>query len=500
MTDHLNATELIELVLDSGSFSSWDANFSDPPGASPQYLAELRGARNKSGVDEAILTGEGLINGRRVAIVVGEFGFLAGTIGVSAAGRIMDAFERATNERLPLLAAPASGGTRMQEGTVAFVQMLGITATVVAHKSSGLPYLVYLRHPTTGGVFASWGSLGHVTVAEPGALIGFLGPRVYKALSGEPFPEGVQTSENLYAHGLVDAVVAPGRLADLTSRALTILSPDRNSIRPVVDIGNEPIAEQTAWESILLTRANNRPGIRSLLRFGANNVLPLNGTGEGENQPTLLLALARFGSAPCIVLAQDRVNADRPLGPAGLREARRCIKLASELNIPLVTVIDTPGATLSKESEEGGLAGEIARSLADQISLHAPTLCVILGQGGGGGALAILPADRVIAAQHGWLSPLPPEGASEIVHRTPEFAPQMAMEQGVSSKDLLAAGIVDRVVAELPDAASEPEDFAKRLAQVLEYELIGLIEADPVERLANRMARYRKLGRSNESN
>jgi acetyl-CoA carboxylase alpha subunit len=171
------------------------------------------------------------------------------------------------------------------------------------------------------------------------------------------------------------------------------------------------------------------------------------------------------------------------------------MKLASELKIPLVTVIDTPGAALSKESEEGGLAGEIARSLADQISLDAPTLCVLLGQGGGGGALAILPADRVIAAEHGWLSPLPPEGASVIVYRTTEFAAQMAAEQGVRAKELLAAGIVDRIVAERPDAASEPEEFAKRLAQLLEYELIALIETDPAERLAKRLARYRNLGR-----
>jgi len=495
MAERLNATELIELVLDPGSFISWDHDCTDPLNASPEYLAELRAARAKSGVDEAILTGEGLIKGRRVAFVIGEFGFLAGSIGVSAAIRIIDALERATRERLPLLAAPVSGGTRMQEGTVAFLQMVGITAAVVAHKSAGLPYLVYLRHPTTGGVFASWGSLGHVTVAEPDALIGFLGPRVYEALYGEPFPKNVQTSENLFAHGLLDAVLAPERLAEITYRALTVLSPDHSTFRSVATVEKETLREHTAWESILLTRAPNRPGIRSLLRYGANNVLPLHGTGEGESQPTLLLALARFGSAPCILLAQDRVNSDRPLGPAGLREARRGMKLASELKIPLVTVIDTPGASLSKESEEGGLAGEIARSLADQISLDAPTLCLLLGQGGGGGALAILPADRVIAAEHAWLSPLPPEGASVIVHRTTEFAAQMASEQGVRAKDLLAAGIVDRIVAERPDAASEPEEFAKRIAQILEHELIALIEAEPAERMTKRLARYRNLGR-----
>ena len=123
-----------------------------------------------------------------MAVAVSEFGFLGGSIGVAAAERLTRAVERATAERLPLIAAPASGGTRMQEGTVAFLQMAKITAAVAAHQAAGLPYLVYLRHPTTGGVFASWASVGHLTLAEPGALIGFLGPRVYEALTGAPIP------------------------------------------------------------------------------------------------------------------------------------------------------------------------------------------------------------------------------------------------------------------------------------------------------------------------
>ena len=162
--------------------------------------------------------------------------------------------------------------------------------------------------------------------------------------------------------------------------------------------------------------------------------------------------------------------------------------------LPLVTVVDTPGAALSKEAEEGGLAGEIARCLAELVTLAAPTLCVLLGQGTGGGALALLPTDRVLCAEHAWLSPLPPEGASAIIHRTVEKAPEMAAAQGVRSRDLLAAGIVDRIVAERPDAADEPEAFLRRLARVIEYELVGLLERSPDERRGARADRYRRLG------
>jgi acetyl-CoA carboxylase carboxyl transferase subunit beta len=197
-----------------------------------------------------------------------------------------------------------------------------------------------------------------------------------------------------------------------------------------------------------------------------------------------------------VFLGQDRrgQTADRPMGPGALREARRGIRLAADLGLPLLTVIDTPGAALSVEAEEGGLAGEIARCLADLVTVQAPTLTLLLGQGTGGGALALLPADRVIAAQHGWLSPLPPEGASAIVHRTTEHAAEMARVQGVRSLDLRAAGIVDRIVPEQPDAADEPEAFCRRLGEVLRHELVELLHRDRHRLPADRMARYRRLG------
>jgi len=495
----VQAAALVARVLDPGSWVSWDRP-PDPvaePGS--PYARELAAARERSGCDEAVITGEGRLRGRRVAFVVSEFAFLAGSIGVATADRIVAAVERATRERLPLLAAPSSGGTRMQEGTVAFVQMARIAAAVMAHRAAGLPYLVYLRHPTTGGVLASWGSLGHVTAAEPGALIGFLGPRVHRALRGEPFPDGVQVAENLAAKGLVDAVVGIDELADTTSRALNVLcgAPEPRTPPPAPESPaayfEEP-PDLPAWESITRSRRPDRPGVRDLLRHGASDVTPLSGTGEGEADPGLLLALARFGAAPCVVVGQDRLSqrSGHPLGPAGLRVARRGMRLAAELGLPLLTVVDTPGAVLSAEAEERGLAGEIARCLAELITLAAPTLCLLLGEGSGGAALALTPADRVLCARHAWLSPLPPEGASAIVHRTTARAAEMAAAQGVRSADLLRDGVVDAVIAERPDAADEPGAFCTRLAAVLEHELANLPAADH----AARAARHRRLGRT----
>ena len=456
------ARELIDLVLDSGSFASWDQQV-DRSGHTADYRAVLEAAEARSGVDESVLTGRARVHGRAVAVVVNEFAFLGGSIGRAAADRIVAAVRRATAEGLPLLAATASGGTRMQEGTPAFVKMADITRALVAHRAAGLPYLVWLRHPTTGGVFASWGSLAHLTIAEPGAVIGFLGPRVVEALRGEPLPPGVQTAEHLAEHGIIDAVVGAADLAALVDRTLSILvdPPEPRSL----PARRGPLgAPASAWESITRTRGARRAGARDLLRYGATGTVRLAGTDEGELDNSLLIALTRLDGQPCVYVGQDRTRQtpETPMGPGALREARRAMRLAEELRLPLVTVIDTPGAELSARAEEGAIAGEMARCTATLVAMTVPTVSVLLGQGTGGGALALLPAQQVVAAEHAWLSPLPPEGASFLVHRDLHHAAEVAAAQRVRAVDLLADGIVHHVVPEVD--GEPPRDLAIAVA------------------------------------
>ena len=485
----ITTDQLRDAVLDHGSFVSWDREPLAVP-VNESYAQELAAARAATSLDESVLTGEGRIYGRRVAVVVCEFSFLAGSIGVAAAERITAAVQRATAERLPLLASPSSGGTRMQEGTVAFLQMVKIAAAVRLHKQAHLPYLVYLRNPTTGGVFASWGSLGHVTVAEPGALIGFLGPRVYELLYGEPFPAGIQTAENLQRHGVIDGVVALDGLRRMMDRALTVIADAPEP--PPAPQPAEPIPDVPAWDSVVASRRPDRPGVGQLLRYGTTDRVLLSGTGQGE-AATTLLALARFTGQPVVVLGQQRVTGGL-VGPASLREARRGMALAAELRLPLVLVIDTAGPALSAEAEQGGLAGQIAQCLAELVTLDTPTVSVLLGQGSGGPALAMVPADRVLAALHGWLGPLPPEGASAIVFRDTAHAPELAAAQGIRSADLLRSGIVDVIVPEHPDAADEPVEFSRRLSRAIAAEVHALRGMPDAERLAARLQRYRRIG------
>jgi acetyl-CoA carboxylase alpha subunit len=238
----------------------------------------------------------------------------------------------------------------------------------------------------------------------------------------------------------------------------------------------------TAWASVLRTRQAGYPGARDLIRAAATDVVALHETG-------LILAVARIGGYPCVLAAHDRHGP--PPGPAALRVAQRAIRLADGLRLPLVTVIDTPGAELSAQAEQDGLAGEIAHCLAALLAVGVPTMSVLLGQGTGGAALALLPADRTIAAEHAWLAPLALEGASAIVYRDTSHAAELAARQGIGAADLAAHGIVDEVIPETP---GDPTGLCAGLGTALHHALAALTaEAEPA-RAESRARRIRGLG------
>lgn len=490
-----SAHDLITEVLDPGSYISWDT----PPeygDISDDYRATLERAREKSGVDESVITGEGTIDGRRVATILSEFSFLGGSIGAATARRIIDGIHRATAQQLPLLISPSSGGTRMQEGTPAFALMVSITTAVYRHKDQHLPFLVYLRNPTTGGVMASWGSAGHFTFAEPDALLGFLGPRVVELTTGTPMPEGVQTGENLARCGVIDGVVSPKDLRASVKKINEVLLSTVPSQQPALP-EVQPHEPESVWDAIQRTRRTDRPGVQDIVAKLRAKLIYLSGSGDGRRSPAVTVALAQLDGRPVVLIGQDRHQqpplGEHPLGTEALRMARRGIALAHQLQLPLVSIIDTPGAELSQYAEEHGMAGSIARTLGELVDLDVPTVSIILGQGCGGGALAMLPSDRVLAASNSWLSPLPPEGASAIIYRDTEHAPQMMEEQDVSASALLKAGIVDAIIPEIGDAADEPEAFIDRVLATVSHTLWELDHNPQRVGREERFRHYEKL-------
>jgi acetyl-CoA carboxylase carboxyl transferase subunit beta len=507
-------------VIDAGSLVEWDAEVvSDDPlqftDVRP-YRERLADAQAATGRGESVLTGRATVAGHPVAVVAGEFGFLGGSIGVATGERIARAFERALEQRLPLVALPASGGSRMQEGTLALVQMAKLASAATRLRAAGLPYVVCLTDPTTGGVLASWGSLGTVTFALPGALLGFAGPRVVELLTGSPLSEDVQRAETLLAHGHLDAVVDPATLrtrvaAVLAVTASTAQSEPRSAAVAPQGAQSAPGAASTApaaaqdaprpardaWPALGHARDLRRPGADALLASLASDVTALRGdrTGRADDHGCLA-ALARLRGRPAMVVAQRRGADGRPpaLGPAGYRKARRAMALAAELRLPLVTIVDTPGAELSEAAERGGLAAEIAGCLAAMGELPVPTVALLIGEGGSGGALALLHADRIICAENASLGVIAPEGASAILHRDLAHAPELAATQGGASWQLLEEGIADVVVPEPRPAHEQPDRFVASVGDALGDALAALAAEPPAQRLAARAARWRRLG------
>lgn len=525
-----SARERVALVADDDSFEEWDAEIaSDDPlsfSDTKPYRERLAEAQAATGLSEAVLTGRAAVAGRLCVVVAGEFGFLGGSIGVATAERVARAFERALAERLPLVALPASGGSRMQEGTLAVVGMAKLAAAAGRLRAASLPYVVCLTNPTMGGVLASWGSLGTVTFALPGATAGFAGPRVVELLTGRALSPRVQRTETLAAHGLIDEVVPPSQLRSCVARVLAVTAGSEGEGTPALARPGPPTApgraadadpapldphppppaptglagtehSRDAWASVQHVRDRRRPGAGAVLDATAADVTVLRGARDGHpDDPACFAALVHLAGFPAVVVAQRRRGDGAPavMNPSGYRKARRAMALAAELRLPLVTFVDTPGAELSEDAERGGLAHEIAGCLADMAALPVPTVAVLLGEGGSGGALALLTADRVLAAEHASLGVIAPEGASAILYRDVDHAAELAATQGGASWQLLAAGIADVLIPEPRPAHEQPDAFVAAVGAELSAALAAVAAAEPSARLAERRRRWRSIG------
>jgi acetyl-CoA carboxylase carboxyl transferase subunit beta len=452
----LSSHAAVQAIADVGTFFPWDAGSADIGPLSEGYSQELRAAGIAAGTNESVLAGFAAIGGIPTAILAWEFGFLGGSVGVGTAARIVSAVRRATQEELPLVALPRSGGTRMQEGAPAFVQMVAIAAALAEHRAAGLPYLVHLCGPTTGGVLATLGSAGDITTAEPGAMVGFLGPRAYTAITGQVFPDGIQTAENLTSRGLIDAVVAWDELRELWARTLGLWASRIVSLSDSVDIGHvagsrvsgAPKSAAQLWEYVEASREADRIDPEQFLAEHVSDRVDLPGTMQGEVSRGARVTLGRLHGIPVVIAATTDRRSGEPLTVGGLRTVRRGIALAGTWGLPLVTVVDTLGAQLSVEGEHSGIAGEISRVMLDLVSVPSPTVALLLGAGTGGAALALLACDRIVAGSHTWVSPLAPEGAAAIRHGGTHDPAQIAWEQRIGAHALAELGFIDRVVRE----------------------------------------------------
>lgn len=421
----------------------WDLELaSADPLAFPGYADALAGAPG-----ESVRTGLAQSRGVQLALIQSDFDIFGGTMGAVAGEKVVRSFRRAVDRRLPVIAVTQTGGARMQEGMAALIQMPRTAAAADEHARSGLLSAVVYRSPTTGGVYASWASLLDVRAAEPGATLGFAGPRVVRQVTGQAPPPTSHTAESAYAAGLVDALVERACQVAWVNAVLGLADwPLAGGDRARVPAA-PPAPPVSPRKAVRQARSRLRPSGLDWASALCSSWVELHG-----QDPAIRAGLARILGERVIVIAMDRyadgAGAARP-GPAGYRLARRAIGLADRIGLPLLTLVDTPGAEPGPDAERDGVAAEIAATLAGMSRLRMPSVAICVGEGGSGGAMALGHADRLFMLPGSVFSVISPEGAATILYRDASRADELAGRLRLTSADLTGLGIADGTLPEL---------------------------------------------------
>ena len=471
---HVPAYRRLDMILDEGSFQEWNETMPEQnPMEYRGYPEKLAAMKARTGLDEAVVTGKGSIHGTETVIGVCDGRFLMASMGENVGEKIARAVERATEEQLPVILFCCSGGARMQEGITSLMQMAKTSAALKRHSDAGLLYISVLTDPTTGGVTASFAMLGDIILAEPGALIGFAGPRVIEQTIRQKLPKGFQRAEFLLEHGFLDAIVERSRMRKVLGDLLQMHSKaawEEQSQKVAESKASEERTEKShvsvqkkeAWDRVLLSRKKDRPVGSDYIQALFTNFQEFHGDRLYGDDPAIIGGIASFGERTVTVIAQEkgsstRENIQRNFAmpkPDGYRKALRLMKQAEKFHRPVICFVDTPGAFCGIEAEERGQGEAIARNIYEMSALKVPILTVIIGEGGSGGALALATSDEVWMLENAIYSILSPEGFASILWKDSTKAKEAAKVMKLTSDCLKEQGIVDNVI-------SEPEGFTR---------------------------------------
>lgn len=530
---HVPAYRRIKMVVDRKSFTEWDVHMEEQnPLQYKGYEEKIRSLREKTGLDEAVVTGKCTIKGTPAALGVCDCRFMMSSMGEVVGEKITRVFERATKERLPVILYICSGGARMQEGLVSLMQMAKTSMAIRKHSDAGLLYVPALTDPTTGGVTASFAMLGDIILAEPKALIGFAGPRVIEQTIGQKLPKGFQRAEFLLEHGFVDKIVEREEqrsvLADIlklhenkipdygqsdnSDMEMKYKSDNAESTETAVGDKREsentiwpefiPSGNYTPWEHVQLARAKTRPTGKDYIEALFDDFMEFHGDRHCGDDPAVIGGVAFFHGKPVTVLAQEkgegtRENIARNFGmvsPEGYWKSLRLMQQAEKFHRPVICLVDTPGAFCGLEAEERGQGEAIAKNLYTLAGLTVPVLSIVIGEGGSGGALAFAVADEVWMLEHSVYSILSPEGFASILWKDSKKAKEAAAVMKLTAADLYQMGMIEHVIPEAEPVSRENiNDAAAYLENGIEDFLGKYGKTEPEKLLEHRYERFRKM-------
>jgi acyl-CoA carboxylase subunit beta len=429
--------EFTELVEEGG------ANTRDGPLDWEGYALARQRAAERAGTEESVVCGRGTVGGVAAVLVAFEFRYLGGSVGSRTGSSVVLAFERARKARLPVVTLIATGGTRMQEGVLSLRQLHLITRAALRLRDAGLAHVAVLCDPSTGGVWASLGAGADVVLAMAGAQVGFAGRRVRAPeLADDP----AYTAESQLAAGNVDEVLSPADLPARLSGWLTLLggrSSDPVEIpRALGDLTPAP----DGWQAVLRARAASRPRAGAYLDDYFDTRLTIRGDRAGGVDDGVLCGVGSRGGRSIAFAAQTGTATT----PAGYRTASRLVRLADRLGLPVLTLVDTPGAAAGPEAELAGAGPAIAELFATVAAAGVPVTTLVIGEGGSGGALALCSPDRVWITPDAYFSVIAPELAAAILKRDPAEVPALAGRLRLRPQDLLALGVVQGIALANP--------------------------------------------------
>ena len=465
----------IRMVADPKTFEPW---FEDMAVSNPLnyegYEDKLASAREKTGLNEAVTVGRCKVFGEDIVLGICDSRFMMASMGHVVGEKITRAIERATALKLPVFLFCCSGGARMQEGIISLMQMEKTAAAIRKHGDAGLLYCSILTDPTTGGVTASFAMLGDVIMAEPGALVGFAGPRVIKQTIGQDLPEGFQTSEFLVEHGIIDGIVKRENLKKTIY--FLIKTHQCNGKKTYADYKpneefhfelSETLKEQSwfssprsAWEKVKAVRQVERPSASDYISYIFDFFVESHGDRAFRDDKAMIGGLAFIDGQPVTIIADEKGKdfkecQERNFGmpmPEGYRKALRLMKQAEKFNRPIISFVNTSGAFCGIEAEERGQGEAIARNLMEMSSLKVPVLCLMIGEGGSGGALATAVGNEVWMMENATYSILSPEGFASILWKDANRAKEASEVMNITAQDLKRLGVIEEIIPEFGGA------------------------------------------------
>ena len=500
----VHAMRRIEMVADADTFEEWDKGLtSGNPLHYKGYEEKVEALQEKTGLDEAVVTGKARIAGNEVVLAVCDGRFMMASMGKVVGEKITRAVEKATGERLPIIIFACSGGARMQEGIHSLMQMAKTSAALKRHHDAGCLYVSVLTDPTTGGVTASFAMLGDIILAEPGALIGFAGQRVIEQTIGQKLPKGFQRAEFLQEHGFVDQIVERPRLRETLAEIVAMHKPGTYDLPEVEEKETQAVQRNlTPWERVQLSRDKARPVGAEYIEELFTDFMEFHGDRLFRDDPAVAGGIAMFGNIPVTVIAQvkgktTKENVTRNfamMSPEGYRKTLRLIRQAEKFGRPVICIVDTPGAFCGQEAEEHGQGEAIASNLYELSSIKVPIVSVLIGEGGSGGALALAVADEVWILENSVYSVLSPEGFASILWKDSKRASEAAEVMKLTADDLKCLGIVEQVIREPKSYTSQTmAGVCEELKNMLSVFLKKYGSMDERQLLNHRYDRFRKM-------